>query len=318
MCTAVNCRGGVHLFGRTLDYEKSYGEQVALTPRRYPLRFRHGPTAERHYALIGTATTAAEEPLYYDGMNEKGLCMAGLLFPRSGVYLPPAAGGLNVASFEMIPFVLGQCATVPQARALLQTVTVTDTVYSPTLPPTPLHWLVADETGAFVAEPTAEGLKLYDNPIEVLTNEPPFPFQLQRLQDYLPLSPAPPQNALCPTLPRANYSGGLGAFGLPGDLSSGSRFVRAAFHAHHAAPDEKAGAVQRFFHILDTVSVPKGSLQTAAGEKPYTLYAACCAPAARTYYVTTHTQRGITAYPMGEDIDGSSLSVYPFPAPDEI
>ena len=320
MCTAVNRRGDSHLFGRTLDFETSYGEQVTVTPQGYALKFRHLPPKARHYALMGMTTTAADAPLYYDAMNEKGLCMAGLLFPHSAVYLPPVKGAENVTSFELIPYVLGQCRTVTEARALLSAVRVVDTPYSDALPATPLHWMVADGTGCLVAEPTADGLKLYDNPIEVLANEPPYPFQWQNLQNYLALSPAPPQNTLAPSLPLAAYSRGMGALGLPGDLSSTSRFVRAAYHRHHATPlPEDPDGLHQFFHILGAVSVPRGSVTVENGACSYTLYTSCCQPATGRYLVATYTHPTPVAFSFDSaDIDGTELTHFPFPAAEKL
>ena len=146
--------------GRTLDYERSFGEQVVVTPRRFPLRFRHGETLEEHYALVGMAHVAEGWPLYYDAVNEKGLGMAGLLFPESGRYGPPWPGWRNAASFELIPWVLGRCATASEARELLAETRVTEEGFSPALPTSPLHWLAADEKDCFAAEPTAAGLVL--------------------------------------------------------------------------------------------------------------------------------------------------------------
>lgn len=69
---------GRFYFGRTLDYEVSYGNQIVITPRNYALRFRHTEDQPHHYAIIGMGLVAENYPLYYDAMNEKGLCMAGL------------------------------------------------------------------------------------------------------------------------------------------------------------------------------------------------------------------------------------------------
>ena len=117
--------------GRTLDYERSFGEQVVVTPRRFPLRFRHGETLEEHYALVGMAHVAEGWPLYYDAVNEMGLGMAGLLFPKSGRYGPPWPGWRNAASFELIPWVLARCATAVEARELLAETRVTAEGFSP-------------------------------------------------------------------------------------------------------------------------------------------------------------------------------------------
>ena len=114
---------GTNLFGRTLDLDTHFGEAPTLTPRRYPFSFADCYPLTHHYALLGMATvmdgTAARGyPLYAEAMNEKGLCMAGLRFAESAVYAPrPQAGFLNLAPWELIPYLLGTCATVAEARA---------------------------------------------------------------------------------------------------------------------------------------------------------------------------------------------------------
>lgn len=98
MCTAATYKTKCFYFGRNLDYERGFGEQVVITPRRFPLPMRHLPDLTRHYAMIGMASVQDGYPLYYDAVNEKGLCMAGLNFVRSAVYAPCAPGKANVAS----------------------------------------------------------------------------------------------------------------------------------------------------------------------------------------------------------------------------
>ena len=71
MCTAATYRTKDFYFGRTLDYEFSYGEEIAVTPRNYPFHFQHTKDLEKHYAIIGMAHMAGDYPLYYDAVNEK-------------------------------------------------------------------------------------------------------------------------------------------------------------------------------------------------------------------------------------------------------
>ena len=79
-------------FGRTLDYEFSYGEEIAVTPRNYPFHFRHTENLEKHYAIIGMAHMAGDYPLYYDAVNEKGVGMAGLNFVGNAYYHKEESG----------------------------------------------------------------------------------------------------------------------------------------------------------------------------------------------------------------------------------
>ena len=306
MCTALT-RGP--LFGRTLDLECSYGEQVVILPRRFPLSFRHQPPLHRHHAMIGMAHTAQGVPLFYDAVNEYGLAMAALNFPHSAVYLPPRDGAVNLAPFELMSRVLGQCADASQARQLLEQVNVAKDDFSPELPSTPLHWIVADGKSCFVAEPTAAGLLLYDDPIGVLTNEPPFPMQLNRLNDHLHLSSAPPVNRFAPQLPLAPYSRGMGALGLPGDWSSPSRFVRAAFAAHNAAAPMD---VTQFFHLMACVEVPRGCVRLEDGTQVLSVYTSCCDMERGIYHYVTYENRQICAVDLHRcDLERDALSCCP-------
>ena len=126
MCTAAVYTTKNGYFGRTLDYEFSYGEEVAAMPRCYALHFRHAGELAEHYAILGMAHMAGGYPLYYDAMNEKGLGMAGLNFVGNAAYAKPVPGKDNVASFEFIPWILGQCADVPEARKALASLNLTE------------------------------------------------------------------------------------------------------------------------------------------------------------------------------------------------
>ena len=190
MCTAISFHGQHFYFGRTLDHDRSYGEEVVITPRRFPLPFREERPSENHHAVIGVAHVADGYPLYYDAMNEKGLCMAGLRFQPHARY--PGGSGARIAPFELIPWVLGQCATVAEAEKLLCSTHLGAIQFSPDLPLTPMHWIVSDGTQALVIEPRAHGLDLLPNPTRVLANSPPLAFHLENLRQYLSLQPRVP------------------------------------------------------------------------------------------------------------------------------
>ena len=313
MCTAVSWRRGGHCFGRTLDLEFTYGESVVVIPRRYPFRFRGTETPEEHYAMIGVAWVREGYPLCYDGMNEKGLCMAGLNFPGRAVYLPPARGRDNVAPFELIPWVLSRCAGVDEAKERLNGVNLTRECFREDLPPTPLHWIVADGERSITVEPGADGVKVWDNRVGVLTNSPGFDVQMLFLSGYRNLSPHPPANRLAPETELEEYSRGMGAMGLPGDWSSSSRFARAVFAAEHAAAGEgEEEQVGRFFHILDTVAQPEGCVRLEGGGMVATRYASCYRGETGTCYYTTLGNRQITATELfREEVNGEELRVYP-------
>ena len=313
MCTAATYQTRDFYFGRTLDYEFSYGDEITVTPRNFPLSFRNGRALSHHFAILGMAHVAQDYPLYYDACNEKGLCMAGLNFVGNAAYFDPAPGKDNVAQFEFIPWVLAQCADLTQARALLARINLTAEPFSAALPCAQLHWMIADQSGCIVVESMADGLHVYDDPVGVLTNNPPFPQQLFRLNDYQALSPRQPENAFSPALPLHCYSRGMGALGLPGDLSSASRFVRAAFVRQNAVSgDTEAESVSQFFHILGAVEQQRGCCEVAPGKYEITLYTSCCNASRGIYYYTTYEDPGISAVDLHRaDLDGAALSRHP-------
>ena len=313
MCTAVTYHNGHFYFGRTLDYEVQYGETVVFTPRRFPLKYRYLQERNEHFVILGMAHVSDGYPLYYDAINEHGLAMAGLNFVGFAAYGKPANSKDNVAVFELIPWILSQCANLSQAKALLTRLHLTDDAFSEKLPTASLHWLLADRTGAVTVEATQDGLHIFDNPVGVLTNSPTFPEQMLHLQDFLQLGAAEPENRFCPGLHFRPYSRGMGAMGLPGDLSSRSRFVRATFGKWNSVSgDSVAESVGQFFHIMETVSQIRGCCRLADGSYEVTQYTSCCDADRGIYYYTTYENRQITGIDMHrEDLDGMALVCYP-------
>ena len=313
MCTAVTYQARDFYFGRTLDHTQSYGESVVITPRRYPFYFRTAETVTDHFAIIGVAHVSAGYPLYYDAVNETGLAIAGLHFPRSAVYHDPQPDRTDLAVFELIPWLLGCCASVREARTALEQINLTTEPFCRDLPPAPLHWLLADRQEAVVLEPMTDGLRVYDDPAGILTNEPPFPMQLQYLSNYRHLSPRTGESAFAPRLDLPVYSRGMGAMGLPGDWSSQSRFVRAAFARGNApSHSSEAGSVGQVFQVLNSVAQPRGCCEVKPGQYETTLYTAVCNADKGIYYYTTEENHQITAVDLHrEDLDGTALVQYP-------
>lgn len=313
MCTAATYRTKDHYFGRTLDYEVSYGEEVVVTPRNFPFHFRHMGGLSSHYAIIGMATVAGEYPLYYDATNEKGLSMAGLNFPGNADYKPLAEGKDNVATFELIPWLLGQCATVEEAKAYLARMNLANTPFSPQFPVSPLHWIIADRDCAITVESVREGIRIYDNPVGILTNNPPFDYQMTNLTNFMSLSTEPPENHFSDQLDLTPYSRGMGMLGMPGDLSSASRFVRVAFtKLHSVSGTSESESISQFFHILGSVAQQRGCVHMGEGKYEITIYTSCCNTDRGIYYYTTYENSQITGVDLHrEDLNGQQLSRYP-------
>lgn len=314
MCTAISYVSRKHYFGRTLDYERSFGEEIVFTPRNCPLPFRELPDFEAHHAILGMAHVEDGYPLYYDAMNEKRLCMAGLNFVGFAAY--NGQGRDRVAPFEFIPWVLGQCETVSQVKVLLTHTALTETDFSKQLPAARLHWLIADQNEAITVEAMYDGLHIYNNPAGVLTNNPPFPEQMHHLANFSHLSPQPPVNHF--PIDTKPLSRGQGAVGLPGDLSSPSRFVRAAFTKLHSLCDSNE-EISQFFHIIGSVEQVKGCCRLEDGSLEHTIYTSCCDTSRGIYYYTTYGNRRITGIDMNrEDPEGNTLRRYPLLTAEDI
>lgn len=284
MCTAISSKGKKHFFGRNLDFEHSFGELFLITPRNFPMSFRHAEPINTHFALLGMGIVQDSFPLYFDAVNEKGLCVAGLLFTGFAHYHNIDKTRTNLAPFEIIPWILAQCACAKEAKALLQGINIVDTHFSSEYPNTPLHWIISDKNESIVLESIAEGVFIYDNPPCVLTNSPPFPLQLFNLNNFMGLSPYPPENTFSPELKLSTYSRGMGSIGLPGDFSSSSRFVRAAFLNSHADTEDNP---ELFSDILKNLSPLPGSVLNEKNEKETTIYSSCIDSEKGIYYCKT-------------------------------
>ena len=313
MCTAATYKTKDLYFGRTLDYEFSYGETVTVTPRNFRLEFRHMGVTERHFAFIGMAHVADNYPLYYDAMNEKGLCIAGLNFVGNAHYRECREGKDNLAQWELIPWIMARCASVSEAKALLARINLTAEPFAPNLPTAQLHWIISDKSGSITLESVSDGIFVYDNPVGVLTNNPPFPIQLFNLNNYRGLSVDNPENRFSERLELNAYSRGMGAIGLPGDLSSASRFVRVAFTKMNSlSDDDEKSSVSQFFHILGSVEQQRGCCDVGDGKYEITLYTSCCNASKGIYYYTTYENRQITAVDMHhEALASTGLVRYP-------
>lgn len=312
MCTGISFHAKDHYFGRNLDLERSYNERVVITPRNFKLNMRHKDSLNMHYAMIGMATVINDYPLYYEATNEKGLSMAGLNFPQNADYKPYEENKDNISPFELIPWLLGQCSNIDEVKELLDKMNLVNTNFSEQLPLSPLHWIISDQKESITVESVKDGLKVYDNPYGVLTNNPTFDYHMMNMNNYMHLHEGPSTNQLSNQYTFDNYSLGLGAFGLPGDFSSTSRFVRATYvKSKSVVKESEKENVNQFFHILRSVAMPLGCVLAKNGEFEYTRYSSCCNTNKQIYYYTTYYNSSITSIHMHDvDLDSQNLFIY--------
>ncbi len=313
MCTSISYTTKDHYFGRTLDMECSYGEKIIITPRNYPFRFKYLRELDSHFAMIGIGITKENYPLYYEATNEKGLSMAGLSFPTSAVYNDFDIDKENVCVFELIQYILGTCSSVDEAREVLEKINIVSTPFDDELKTAHLHWMLSDRDYSITLECVQDGMKIYYNPVHVLTNNPEFPMQIFNLNNYMNLTREEPETRFAEGFDLNKYSRGMGAIGLPGDLSSMSRFVRATFTRLNSVCGESENeSLSQFFHILNSVSQTNGCARVGDSFEK-TIYSSCCNTDKGVFYYTTYNNNQISAVDMNrENLDKKDLIIYNF------
>lgn len=313
MCTAFTFYKNNFYFGRNMDIEYHFGEKVVITPRKFAIRTKRAGVIDGHYAMIGMANVTDNYPLYAEAANEKGLCMAGLNFPSNAKYKAEnEAAKTSITPYELIPYILGKCQNTSEAKALLDSTDIVDIPFKESLPVAPLHWIISDKTSSIVVECTEDGKHVYDDPLGVLTNNPPFPFHFENAKQYLNLSPKNTKNGFCRSAELSPFGQGMGAIGLPGDFSPASRFIKTLFCKENSVcKDDDISCVSQVFHILDSVAMINGTVITPDGKPDTTIYSCCIDATKGIYYYKTYENNQITEIKMTEDrMDQNSLIVF--------
>lgn len=302
MCTAISFTSGEHYFGRSFDLGRSYGEEVTFLPRRARLCLRHIPEMSEHYAVLGMAVVQEGFPLYFDAVNEHGLCAAALNFPHFASYGKHSPSRPAVTSFEVIPWILSGCRCLGEAIEMLRGVTVTDESFSEGYPASPLHWMIADRTGSIVLEVTDGVTRLYENELGVLSNSPDYMSQTENLRTYSSLlySASPVAGDDASGFPR-----------IPGGMSSPDRFVRSAYLVSCVPRcDTVDDGISQALSILGAVSVPRGCVSDGGGGYHFTRYVSCCAASRGIYLCRRHGDESLLQYSIAEqDLNGDHVSV---------
>ena len=312
MCTAITFKTADNYFGRNLDLEYSYNEKIIVTPKNYDFTFKYPLPLKNNYSIIGIGIIENNYPLYYDAINEKGLCVVGLNFPKSCKYNNADNNKQNIASYELIPWILKNFESVSELMPTLKKLNITNDCFNDKYSATPLHWLIADKDSAITVEQTKNGLNVFKNVIGVLTNEPDFEAQLDNLTKYANLTPNEAKNDFSDELELLPSSRGLGAFGLPGDVSSSSRFVRATFNKLNSiCNNDEYDSVNQFFNILGSVKQLSGCVRLPENKLEKTVYTSCYNTKNCTVYYTTYNNSAITKLDLkNESLIGTGLIYY--------
>ena len=234
-------------------------------------------------------------------------------FPENADYKQEAEGKDNVTPFEFIPWILGQCSTIKEVKELLGRINLININFSEKLPLSPLHWMISDRNESITVESVKEGMKIYDNPVGILTNNPTFDIQIFNLNNYVNVTREIAENRFSSAIALDVYSRGMGGIGIPGDLSSSSRFVKAAFtKLNSVSGTSESESISQFFHILGSVNQERGCVRLAEDRYEITIYSSCCNVDKGVYYYKTYENSQITGVDMhNENLDSQSIVSYP-------
>jgi choloylglycine hydrolase len=318
MCTALTLKtnDGHHLFGRNMDLEYTFGQTVVLMPRNFKYEDKvSGQIKNTKYAVMGMASLNGKHPLFADALNEKGLACAGLNFPAAYWKKETVEGMNNIPPYDLILWITSNFENLEELRPELEKLNIVGKTYDEKTPLPTLHWMVTDKSGkSLVIEQTEEGLKIFDNPVGVMTNAPSFDWHLINLTQYAGLTTNRPDTHKWSDLELVTLGNGSGAFGLPGDSSSQSRFVKTAFLKSHVTIDdyENSGIVE-FFNILSNVAMISGTVVDPQGRNEITQYTSCMCQEKGTYHYRTYKNSQVNVIDMSkEDLGASDLKVFAY------
>ena len=330
MCTALTLNNKkTFLFGRNMDIETSFGQKVVITPRNFTIPMRFQKPIKQKYAVIGMASPMKDVehnnidyPLYAEAANEKGLAVAGLNFPATAHYPKPGEikGAFELTPYEVIPYLLSQFTTTKEVKDFFvkNNVQIVHKSFAPNIPVAPLHFIVSDKMeDSIVIEPCKDGLKVYENTLGILTNNPTFDWQTINLSFYQNIKTKQSDDVEWIGEKLDPFGQGFGSVGLPGDWTPPARFVRTSYLKNSSPIEEdKNKMITQFFHILDNVAMVKGSIivDTPRGEKfDITLYTSCIDLNEGVYYYKSYDNNQINVIRLhNENLDGNEIIVYPF------
>lgn len=317
MCTSLTLKSldDKNFLARTMDFPLTFNESVHLIPRN----FKWNSVADKKeykskYASLGMSIVMNNHPVLADGINEKGLCCATLYFPGFAHYSKELSEKkINLAPYDFVYFVLSNCANLEEVIEKVKMVDFIDVPLSFLGITPPLHWTVTDRSGRSIAiENTIEGLKITENPIGVMTNSPEIGWHLTNLRQYIGANPIQNKEVKWGELNLNAFGQGSGTFGIPGDYTPPSRFIRAAYLKHVSVPaNDEIEGVTSIFHILANCEVPKGAVLKDGKDLDFTLYTAAMCSESCTYYYKTYENSQIEAINMlNENLEMLEIKSY--------
>lgn len=314
MCTGIRFsdKDGNMFFGRNLDWSEGYGQKVVITPRGYKYKSAFLGEMSNSPALIGMGIVAENTPLYFDCANEHGLAVAGLNFPGYADYeTAPVDGKTNVAAYEFPLWVALNFTSVDEIEKTLKNVAIVAKPISDQYPVSQLHWLIGDGKRSIVVEYTKDGMEIYKNDVDILTNQPGYGWHQENLRNYMNLFPQMPKEIKWGRATMTAFGSGSLMRGIPGGFYSTDRFIRVAYlNTHYPVQSDEVSNVSRLFHTLTGVAMIDGAAMMADGNCEKTVYTGGYSTASQTYYYNTYEDPAIQSVALKDhNLDTSELII---------
>ncbi|SFC86670.1 choloylglycine hydrolase [Clostridium uliginosum] len=318
MCTSLTLetKNGQHLLGRTMDFAIEFNQSINIIPRNYGwTNIIDKQERKTKYAFIGMSVIIDGHPILADGLNEKGLMCATLYLPGFAEYSKiEVKDKENITSYDFVLWALSQFENLDEVKIALKDLEIIDKPLSLLNLTPPLHWILSDKSGkSIVVERTATGLHVFDNPVGVMTNSPDFQWHLTNLRQYIAVRSKQFDPITWGDLDLSAFSQGSGTFGLPGDFTPSSRFVRATYLKNNLTHiDNEIEGINGIFHILSNCQIPKGAVVTSEGSEDITIYTSAMCSESGTYYYNTYDNCQISAIKLfNEELDSIHIKSYP-------
>lgn len=298
MCTAITLQSiqRENFFGRTMDFSYPIEPGLYVIPKNY--EWYSLITMKKcidRYSFIGIGQETDGMLGFFDGVNERGFAAAVLYFPGYAYYDLPIKSKEPIASLDFLHYILGRCGSVAELNALLENICIAGLPDPVTQTAAPLHWIATDRSGkCVVIEQTKIGLKIINNSVGVMANSPDFHWHMTNLRNYMNVSIAQQKEVYWGNISLTPFGQASGTINLPGGFTSPERFVRTVFlKTHVQAPKNKFEAIMACFHIMNSVSIPKGIVLTDRGTYDYTKYTAFMNTNTCEYYFKTYENNQI-------------------------
>lgn len=308
MCTAITLKSqqGETFFGRNMDFSYDIDPHLYIVPKNYEWDnvLNMGKICNT-YRFIGIGQELDGILAFFDGVNEMGFAAATLYFAGYAKYdtMPDQESGEQIASFDFLHYMLGRCADIHDLRQMLENLSIVGFEDPVTQTVAPLHWMAVDRSGeCVVLELTEKGMEVIGNPLGVMANSPDFQWHMTNLRNYMEASPYQSEEVYwgCVHLTPFGQAGGTQL--LPGGFTSPERFVRAAYlKSFIPIPQDRTEAVVSCFHVMESVTIPKGAVITRLNTYDYTKYTAFINTATCEYFFKTYDNIQVGTASLFED-----------------